>query len=256
MLAAGPKAPKAPKAPKVPKVPKEPKAPKMPKAPPVPPPVQVLPPSPPDSGLPGLFEHLADALLRWDYRLLELEFRLGLRMRSFVPNVGRERFEALRAYLDDGEGRGSVRTAHAVFVAPDGGVLRRETDLDNPTGDHPDGDRWVHKLRLANFDLGPAAKSPWQVRASSSLEREEDHGAKPAAKPSYVRRRERWAFRRGPWTVDLTVAAGNSPGEIDNDEETYEVEIELADRDEFFRTPLSEIVKQGLKLTNELAARL
>lgn len=211
-----------------------------------------------------LCAHLATVLMNWDYRLLELEFRVGLHTRSFVPSVGKERFERVRRAMDMAtnaktdaktacanslgvRGARGIRSVHDVFGSgdPSLGVLRREKTLTGTTWDT----RWVHKQRLAHFD--ERIQPPWTLRASTALERVENH--EDPGPPAYVRRRERWSYRRGPWTVDLTIASGG--GDVDSDE-SYEIEVELADQDELFRTPLREIVHGGVRLVTDIVKHL
>ncbi len=189
-----------------------------------------------------LKDHVADLLLNWDYRHLELEFRIGLKTLTFMPSVGKGRFERVLSSLGPAVHTGST---HELYPAADG-VLRREKSGDSVT--------WVHKKRLANFDLR-LDTAPWHVRASTSFERSEDH-PKPSHPPNFVRRRERWSCRRGAWCIDLTATTGNAPDTVDNDEASYEVEVELADHDEFFRTPLEEIIAQGLRIVADLTLAL
>ena len=210
-------------------------------------------PSPPPQ---ELLSRLRGALHRFGRERLELEFRLGHRdaKNGFRAGVAQEGWQRLKRTLD--ESAGWTRT-HAVTVEQiTGSGSKLITRHDDAAAAADDRQRWVHKRRLFDEDTDVRG-SPWCVRGSLSLE--EPEPASPAAAAAngpfrYERRKERWSYRHRCWCVDMTRAVGNLPANLDDDRETYEVELELADTDELLVRPLDNLVDWGARVARDLCA--
>ena len=173
---------------------------------------------------------------------LELEFRLGHPSPAgFRAGVSPAAWELLRATLEARHG------------APP--LVREWTDhLDPRTGCRydPDGKLANYKQKVCHRDL-PPPKGCWATRGALALESWTAAPQRPAGDFPYWRRKRRWSFRHKCWSYDLTITRTNTPEQIDNDADTHEVEIELADKSVLFARPLDNVVRWGWDLAAEIA---
>lgn len=192
-----------------------------------------------DDDVGAVTEAVARALRTFDWRLLELELRLGAAGADgrFVPDVGEARFEAIRARLEAGGHASRRSTTIDRRYAGDDGEVRETTAADATHAVR------VRKKRLADVPV------PGLGRASVSLEGEDVADGRPTGNggpTTCVRRKSRVSYAMGAWRVDLTrVVASDDP---DCDVATYEVEVELADVYEVFRAPLRNVVARGVDI--------
>ena len=182
---------------------------------------------------------------------VELEFRLGHRGPGgrFRAGVSREKFEEIRAVLDASPAWTLEELDSTESVTADGSKLV----------EYADGARqqhWVHKKRLLDdTDTRPAAPdAPWVVRTSLSLEEAEAYAPgllEQLAPPRFsVRRRKRRAsYRHRCWSLDLTVVRSTL---VDAEDESYEVELELVDTDEFLVRPVSNVLQWGKQIITDV----
>jgi hypothetical protein len=182
---------------------------------------------------------------------LELEFRLGHRVGDrFVAGVPKDAWDRLAAALDASP-RARVLATETTELLGDGA---RYVMPQGPTGPGPA--YWLHKRRLCDFDLDAAQLvpgSPWCCRASVSLETaDRPDEAPPPTDHRFRRHKRRRSYRFRCWTVDMTRVASNLHDELDSDEATYEVEIELRDRDELFERPLADVLEWGWRVVKDM----
>lgn len=180
---------------------------------------------------------------------LELEWRLGHRQQGgFRPGVGADAWRRLQTALDASPAfaKSYKETVERMGDVP--GMKR----IDDATGQEA---TWMHKKRLADVDLDPGAAStrPWTVRASVSLE-EADGVRVEGVGLRYERHKRRWSYRHECWSVDMTIVRSNLPTHLDDDEEAYEVEVELVDQGVLFEKTVEHVVEWGWKLVEDMMA--
>ena len=179
---------------------------------------------------------LAVALDRHGAECLELEWRLGSHgPQGFQTGVPQTSFEHLVAALDGSKAWSAVTTsATTERIAADGSKKL------------VDSAEWIHKTRLGNYDFLPS------VRVSLSTELVEpaapDAGTSNAF--SYQRFKERRSYKYRCWSLDLTKVV--STADIDCDTQSYEVEIELVEKEELFVRPLWNVVAWGHALAHDM----
>lgn len=178
----------------------------------------------------------------YGHERLEFEFRLGHKTpHGFRPGVDRASWTRLKQALDAGRGwrRSHLQTTERI----DGNGTKMIVRADGPPS-------VIHKKRLndADFETG----SPWCARMSLSLE--EPDAAVPAVDTKYERRKERWSYAFKCWSVDLTRVAGNMPHQMDEDTESFEVEVELADTKELFVRTAEAVVAWGWDVVADMCA--
>ena len=186
---------------------------------------------------------LRHSLYDQGHKTVELEFRLGRVINgTFIAGVTKEIFEKVFAILD----------ASPAFQRHEIASLERLNGTDAryviTNGDESNG-RWCYKKKVA---VVTEPGTDFVCRAAVALEGR-DHAPPPAGSTPFMyhRMKKRTSFRHGYWAVDMTRVTTNLP-QIDNDEEIYEVEIELADVDAYFVYTLPHLVEWGLHFIHEL----
>jgi mRNA capping enzyme, beta chain len=182
--------------------------------------------------------HLLNALARTGIEHLELEWRVGRHgPGGFVPGIPEAAWHRLNAALT-AAGNACVESRCTEYVDPRSGAKFVS---------HADGTaHWKTKERLMVMDLDAA------LRVSAALEK-----LQPADPNSYApvpgvfkRYKERWSYTMECWSVDLTRVV--STADIDTDVCTYEVEVELCDRDILFVRPIENVVQWGTVVAREM----
>lgn len=173
---------------------------------------------------------------------LEFEFRLGHKAGSFRPGVDGDAWARLKKALD---GSPCMQVTHSLTTERiDSAGSKLVLEGDKPV-------RTIHKKRLSDRDF--QTDSPWCARASLSLE---EHEAASDVKHVYERRKERWSYAYRCWSVDLTRVVGNLPHQLDDDTESFEVEIELRDTKELFVRTAENVVAWGWELVSDVCRML
>ncbi len=191
---------------------------------------------------------LRAGIAKYGHERIELEFRLGHRaLGRFEPGVGLEAWQRIKAALDAASAPRRDGRPPA-FVASESRTVERIHAGHKHVIDEAGGVTGVFKKRLSDTDLEQCG--PWDVRASVSLEESEAPAAAPPDS-AFERRKHRFSYRHKCWTLDLTCVTGNSR-ELDNDQPTYEVEVELADAGELFTRLATETVQWGLDLARDM----
>lgn len=187
---------------------------------------------------------LRDTVFDHGHKNVELEFRLGRVVNgAFVAGVSKTIFDTLLDIL----GRSTA------FVRADVTTLEKLNGTDArfviTNGDEANG-RWCYKKKVHAYT------EPTR-RTSIALEGH-DHAPPPPGSPpfTYHRLKKRSSFRHACWSVDLTRVTSNLPGHFDNDEEIYEVELELTGVDAYFVYTLDHLVTWGNHLVSEIEALL
>ena len=186
-----------------------------------------------------LTTHMKECIRQHGHDRLELEWRLGHRHDRFRPGVGAAAWERLKNALD----------ASPAFSKTFAETTEKMGKMDGikcicPRDAPP---TWMRKQRLADVDEDLPGH-PWSVRASVSLEQPMGR----AALSQYERHKRRWSYAHRCWRVDLTSVVSNLPAHQDDDRESFEVEIELADQDVLYERPVDHIVEWGWQMVSEI----
>ena len=184
------------------------------------------------------------------HRGVELEFRLGRTFGNrFVSGVSKE---------------GWTKIVHALEESPEfvslPELVTRESILSGgwkqlTFDDETVPPRWHHKQKVDTFELPDILPdSPWAIRASLSLEKVEMCPPAPVREgkveaSGYVRNKKRLSYTYKCWSFDMTRVQSNLPG---HDDETFEVEVELADQEAFFKYTIDHIVTWGQCLVRDM----
>jgi hypothetical protein len=189
---------------------------------------------------------LRDTIHDHGHKNVELEFRLGrIVNEQYVTGVTKATFDALLRHLEKSP----------AFSKNEKTTLEKLNGTDArfiiENGDEAGG-RWCYKKKVCTETAPGKENVP---RASVALEGH-DHAPPPPGSPpfKYHRLKKRTSFVHECWTVDMTRVTSNLPGQFDNDEEMYEVEVELTGVDAFFVYTLEYLVEWGLHLLNELTS--
>lgn len=191
-----------------------------------------------------LIQHVRAAVATYGHTRIELEWRLGHRQGHFRPGVGADAWNRLRAALDASPAFQSFfkESTETMSDAPGMKCIRDASGKES----------WMHKKRLADVDSD--SDKAWSVRASVSLEETEPAAPAAAGHIKYERHKRRWSYRHACWSVDLTAVRSNLPTHLDEDEETYEVEIELVDQGVLFEKTVEHVVAWGYRLADDMMA--
>jgi len=114
---------------------------------------------------------------------------------------------------------------------------------------------WEQKKKIDNTTV-PSGK--FAMRTSLALE-EKSSGPPPGtpiitsnSQFTMQRKKARTSYRMGPWRVDFT-RVEQIPDNSDT-EETYEVEVELADAGIFFEKEIEKVLHEGKKIVDMLVS--
>jgi hypothetical protein len=180
---------------------------------------------------------LADTLLHHDFRLLELEFRVGFQTsRGFHASLPKI------AWTQALEKLKQLETGKEIII-----VDRYITTRGNVSSRHvqtADSAYWEHKQKVSN-DVTPGK---FAIRTSLALETKQQ-GAPPNSSV-LQRTKHRKSFSRGPWQIDFT-RVETIPNK-DDIEETYELEVELKDVGYLFEKELNLVIAEGIALAQQI----
>ena len=193
----------------------------------------------------ALVRSLREVIHDHGHKNVELEFRLGRVVNTkYVAGVPKETFDSLVRLLENSPAfRKKEKTTLEKLNGTDARFI-----IEN--GDEAQG-TWCYKKKVCT-ETGSGNHALVQ-RASISLEGHDHAPPPPGSQPfKYHRLKKRTSFEHQCWTVDMTRVTSNLPGQFDNDEEIYEVEVELTGVDAFFVYTLEHLVAWGLHLLNGL----
>lgn len=195
--------------------------------------------------IPGIVSHLRGAIHEQGHQNVELEFRLGRMINgTFVAGVPKACFETLLKLMDTST---SFQRTDITTLEKLNGTDARFVITD---GDEANG-RWCYKKKI--FTTNGSNNEGLIHRASVSIEGRDSAPPPPGSPPfKYHRLKKRSSFVHECWSVDLTRVTSNLPGQFDNDEEIYEVEVELSHVDAYFVYTLDHVVTWGIHFLSEL----
>lgn len=182
-------------------------------------------------------DRLAHILKTYGHERVELEFRLGHRLGGrFVPGVTEPAWRALKAKLDASKAFEVVVVNTRELLSDDGSGGKYVV----PQAAKP---HWMHKTRLLDHDVD-TDEGPWCCRTSVSLEVVEppERQAPPPKSHKFERVKERYSYKHRCWSLDLTRVVSNLPHQLDSEDATYEIELELADTSELFVRTLDNVL--------------
>lgn len=200
---------------------------------------------------------IADALWRtvynYDHTGLELEFRLGHRLPggAFSSNVGKEAFHKIKQSLDASKSFDIVYDIDTTDMIHSGAkhvTTTRHEKNGQPLPLPPA--RWLTKQKCGTVDF-ELKDTPLVARAAISIE--QFAPAEPDAPPTTARRqkrRRRYCWHC--WAFDLTEVRSTLPGELDNDDASYEIEVELLDPGILFERTMDSLAEWGMALLDDL----
>jgi hypothetical protein len=167
---------------------------------------------------------------------LELEWRLGRHgPQGFQPGIPEEAWMQLwKALNDTGKGYIDSKVTERV-ISGTKLVTNRERGM------------WTkHKTRLFDFEDPPF------LRVSGSAENIQPipEGTPVPSQGGFARYKERRSYQHECWSIDLTKVSTTT--DIDCDKWTYEVEIELLDKEQLFVRPIGNILQWGNQIANDM----
>jgi len=187
---------------------------------------------------------------------LELEFRLGHRLPggTFSSNVGKDAFHKIQKVLDE-----STKLWDAVYDVDTIDLIHSGSKHVTTTQHTKDGQplplpppRWMTKtkIRAVDYDFSPK-DTPFVARASIAIEQfAPAEGQPPPTTARRIKHRRRYAYKC--WAFDLTQVQSTLPGDLDNDDMSYEIEVELADPGMLFERTMDGIAEWGMALLEDL----
>jgi hypothetical protein len=187
---------------------------------------------------------LQQVIFNHGHEKTELEFRLGRYLNDcFVPGISKKDFEKIYATLD----------ASPFFTKKTSETLERLNGTDAKFDET--NNKWMYKKKIAVYDepRPTSCERGYVQRAAISLEGNGEGPPPPGAPPFvYHRLKKRTSFHHECWSVDMTTVTSNLPHQADNDEEIYELEIELTGEDAVFQYTTEHIVRWGASFMDQL----
>jgi hypothetical protein len=150
---------------------------------------------------------------------VEFEFRFGqINNDMFVTNVGKERFEKVMKALEAYDGwEDVVRSSTSVYYKGD---TRMSIDDDTEEATN------INKTKITKIDHR-IPDEPLDVRFCASIEKPTEPSDEEVM--DYVRCKKRVSFIRKNLSIDMTIVTGQPDDLDDEEEETYEIELEIID---------------------------
>lgn len=196
---------------------------------------------------PAVVRNLRDVLHDQGHLNVEFEVRLGkLVNNKYVAGVSRTKFHRILQLLENSP----------MFTKKEKTTLEKLNGTDAKfiieNGDEARG-KWFYKKKVYS-SLAPEIGGEGLVpRVSVAIEGRDHTPPPPGSAPyKYHRLKKRTSFEHKCWSIDLTRVTSNLPGHFDNDEEIYEVEVELADTEAYFVYTLDHLVEWGVRLICEV----
>jgi len=177
---------------------------------------------------------------------MELEFRLGFVTNGrFSPGLPKILWTSLLKRYEDAPGVVMKKTTSIESYVKRKDETARFVTYDDGTS------KWEYKKHIFKETTESSKGHACMIRASLSLETTGEGEAPPSANIILRRTKKRTSFRDGPWSVDFTIVE-SVPCHDKDCEETYEVEVELADVGCLFDTELHILVENGYSTTRNL----
>jgi len=181
--------------------------------------------------------NLKTYLMHYSADTLELEWRMGRQLpHAFVPGVSKRVFERCRSMLCASKSFERSCSDTTEQLAAD--HLKYVVDNVTKAG------HWCKKTREFVHDTATV-----RMAVSSEV----FHGlGQPAGPFTGTRHKSRESFVHKCWRFDLTRVKSNHHDDLDNDDEIFEVELELADRTALFVYTLDHLLAWGTALLEGL----
>jgi hypothetical protein len=180
---------------------------------------------------------------------VELEIRLGRQVgSSFVPGVSKVVFDGITALLNNPSFTKTVSNTHEKL---DKQGARHITDIDTKTS-YVQYKKKIHSV-TEEFSI-----NDYLQRISISIEKSDPSSAENTSSncTTYFRNKKRISYENNGWRFDLTRVSGNLPEMADNDDDTYEVELELADPQMVYMYTAQHLMEWGHALMNEILLKI
>lgn len=171
-----------------------------------------------------------ETLRTYGHQGLELEFRVGKKLETFVPGVSKDVWDGVKTRMDAFGYPQSIKTT--VEHIRDDGLKKIEEEGSASVS-------WMTKERIVHVD-----SETYRL----SLAKETILKDPPSIRYhlfSHTRYKHRISYFFKIWRLDLTKVTSNDPRDLDNDQETYELELELADPTAFFVYTVDHILQWG-----------
>lgn len=184
---------------------------------------------------------------RHGHKGMELEFRLGHHLPGcFSPNVGKVPFFRLKKQMD----ATFPRTSYIETIEKIGQVKHVSTVhlVQAGTPIPPPPPYCMTKTKVFQTDLEDLG--PYTIRVGIALEKVV---SQQTTNPRITRHKKRQRYFHKCWAFDLTEVVSN--GDLDN-EESYEVELELVDTGILFEKTMDFVVHWGLDLVKDVVRML
>ena len=191
----------------------------------------------------GQLKHL---LLNNDFRKIELEFRIGeMDGNRFVSSLRKVVWNQMKNKMKEKPQECTIVDKYVGYGNK--GVSTRF--VSKSSGE----EFWEQKKKIDNTTV-PSGK--FAMRTSLALE--EQSASAPPGTPliksnsqfTTQRKKVRTSYTMGPWRVDFTRV--EQIPESNDVEETYEVEVELADNGIFFEKEIEQVLHEGKKIVEML----
>ncbi|AGE49045.1 mRNA capping enzyme beta chain [Acanthocystis turfacea Chlorella virus Br0604L] len=196
--------------------------------------------------------HLKHLLLNNDFRKVELEFRIGeMDGTRFVSSIRKVVWNQMKNNMKD-----KVKEVPEEQTIVDKYVGYGNEGISTRFVAKSNGEEfWEQKKKVDNTTV-PNGK--FAMRTSLALE--EKSTSPPPGTPIITsnsqfttqRKKMRASYMLGPWRVDFT-RVEQIPDNSDT-EETYEVEVELADAGIFFEKEIEQVLHEGKKIVDMLVS--
>lgn len=175
---------------------------------------------------------------------LEIEYRLGRVLPGdyFAANVSKDGFDAFTHTLE------STQYDRKVHIHT---TERCHQQIKHVSTTHIEDEHGIHapppsyimgKTKIHQHEI-PIPDTPYTVRFGIAIEKVLDTN-KATTQTGLIRRKKRTRYINGVWAFDLTEVT-TTGGDLD-DEETYEIELELLQPDILYQQTMDHIVEQGL----------
>jgi len=190
--------------------------------------------------------HLKDVLLNNDYHKVELEFRIG--------EMAGDRFVSSLRKVAWNQMKSKMKEVPVEYTVIDKYVASKDQGISTRFVSKSNGEEfWEQKKKIGN---STAPKGRFAMRSSVALEEQTTSPpqgvprAKTGAQFALQRKKVRSSYTMGCWRVDFSrVEQIPDRGDV---EETYEVEVELADNGIFFEKEVEQVLREGEKIVEML----
>jgi len=171
---------------------------------------------------------------------MELEWRLGTTTGAggpFKPGTSRESFDKIMGLMQSSTISGTrVDTETVERISKD------RVRYSMPSG------TYIKKTPVMNALISPGIRVSAATELAVSPETFHDAAA-------FTRRKSRTSYTYKCFRYDLTRVTSNHPDDLDSEDQTYEIEVELVDKSYVFKYELAYLLDFGTHLITDLQVR-